>query len=114
MEWRNETYCCTRRHELQMTFGDGAAAVCMHAFMHERAVASEQQVERGVCLSVVGCSHRQMIRALPPTAVDQALADSREPANELRGHGHSGEMMVGVELFASDVLCRHDLLLGCV
>ena len=86
----------------------------MHVFMHERAVASEQQVERGVCLSVVGCTHRQMIRARSPAAVDRALADSGDLANELRGHGHSGEMMVGVELFASDVLCRHDLLLGCV
>jgi hypothetical protein len=87
---------------------------CIHAFMHVRAVASEQQVERGVCLSVVGCTHRQMIRALSPTAVDRALADSWGLANELRGHGHSGEMMVGVELPASDVLCRHDLVLGCV
>jgi hypothetical protein len=55
-----------------------------------------------------------MIRALSPTAVDRALADSWGLANELRGHGHSGEMMVGVELSASDVLCRHDLVLGCV
>jgi len=41
--------------------------------MHVRAVASEQKVERGVCLPVVGCTHWQMIRALSPEAVDRGI-----------------------------------------
>lgn len=82
-------------------------ALCMHV----RAVASEQEDERGVCLPVVGCTHGQMIRALPPAAVGHwlTLGVWRMSCENV---GRGFVMVVGVELSASDVLCRHDYCWG--